>query len=134
LTFKDPFKDSIVADKEKILDEILNRKRQIAAHTKYISLPNKGDSMNLRLFAELPTPDEEVDGKYGKRKKFTWTVVDLDLLGKNEDIENIPKQTFDVGIKTHRLWTKATEGDNRCFKVVREGEGVDTKYVPYPLE
>ena len=133
MAFKDPFKNSIEIDEEKALDEILNRKRQIAAHTKYISLPNKGDAANLRLFAELPTPDDEVDGKYGKQKKFSWTVVDLDLLGKNGDIENIPKQKFDVGIKTHRLWSKATEGGNRCFKIVREGENKDTRYVPYPL-
>jgi hypothetical protein len=132
LTFTDPFKNSI--DEEKAIDEILNRKRQIAARTRYISLPNKGDSKNLRLFAEFPTPEIEVDGKYGKQRKFSWTVVDLDLLGKNGDIKDIPKQNFDVGIATHKLWSKATEGDDRCFKVVREGEGYSTKYVPYPLE
>jgi hypothetical protein len=102
MAFKDPFKNN--EDEEKVLEQVLNRKRGIAARTTYMSIPKTGDFKNLRLFAELETPEIEVDGKFGKQKKFSWTVVDLDLLGNNGDIEDVPRQKFDVGIGTHKLW------------------------------
>jgi hypothetical protein len=131
MAFKDPFKNN--EDEEKAPEQVLNRKRGIAARTTYISIPNTGEFKNLRLFAERETPEIEVNGKFGKQKKFSWTVADLDLVGEDGDITDVPEQKFDVGIGTHKLWSKATEGGNRYFKIVREGENKDTRYVPYPL-
>jgi hypothetical protein len=119
--------------KKKHRNKSLIGKRGIAARTTYISIPNTGEFKNLRLFAERETPEIEVNGKFGKQKKFSWTVADLDLVGEDGDITDVPEQKFDVGIGTHKLWSKATEGGNRCFKIVREGENKDTRYVPYPL-